>query len=214
MSYSQGDEEGVIARLLSGRAMSRRFLDIGAHDGVTFSNTRRLADEGWTGTLVEPSPAAFVSLMKNYEGRANCDLVHAAIVEAGPQRLITFHDSHGDMVSTLSDDHRSLWQGRGGHQKAIGKPIPGNVNFQPICVAALNVVDLIAQFPGPYDFVNLDVEGTNFELFRAMRLRSIGAAVACVEYQDKKQEITQHAAAQGYEVAHTTNENLILKRVM
>jgi FkbM family methyltransferase len=213
MSYSQNDEEDVISRLL-GSGSSRKFLDIGAHDGVTFSNTRRLADEGWGATLVEPSPSAFIALMKNYEGRANINLVHAAVVESGPQRLLKFYDSRGDMISTLDEKHRGMWGGRPGHVQALGAAARPIVGFQPIYVAALSVADLIAQFPGPYDFLNLDVEGTNFELFRALPLRSVGVSVACVEYQDKKKEITQLAVGQGYEVAHTTSENLILRRVL
>jgi len=212
MSYSQNDEESMILRLLAGKVVSKRFLDIGAHDGVTFSNTRKLSDDGWAGTLVEPSPSAFIALMRNYEGRAPVELVHAAIVAEGPQCLLKFHDSHGDMISTLDEKHRGLWQGRPGHVKVLGAAVRPKVGFQPIYVAALSVASLIAQFPGPYDFVNLDVEGTNFELFGALPLRDLGVAVACIEYQDKKKEITQLATAQGYTVAHTTNENLILWR--
>ena len=211
MIYSQNDEEAIIARLFASKTTGRRFLDIGAHDGVTFSNTRRLADEGWGGTLVEPSPSAFVSLMRNYESNANVALVHAAIVAGTAPRLLMFHDSRGDMVSTLDEAHRKLWQGSLGHTKVLGSSVGYRIAFQPIYVAALSVSDLIAQFPGPYDFVNLDVEGTNFELFRDLPLRALGVLVACIEYQDKKAEITQLAAAQGYDVVHTTSENLILK---
>ena len=209
MSYSQNDEEAVILSLLGAAAVPQRFLDIGAHDGVTFSNTRRLADLGWGGTLVEPSPAAFVALMRNYERFGDVELVHAAIVADGPQRMIRFYDAHGDMVSTFDEAHRTLWDGQRGH-KVAGPSVPSNVRFQPIQVAALSVVDLLTQYPGPYAVLNLDVEGANLELFSKLNLRALGVVVACVEYQDKRKEIELLAAGQGYRVTHSNTENLIL----
>lgn len=208
MSYSQNDEEEVILRLLGGRAISQRFLDIGAHDGVTFSNTRRLSDDGWTGTLVEPSPTVFATLKKNCIGR-DLNLVQVAVVADGPERKVTFHDAGGDMVSTMDDAHRQLWAGRRGHNE-VRSIAPATVEYKAIDVTALSVATLIDRYPGPYDFVNLDVEGTNFELFRELPLHDLGVVVICVEYQDKKAEITNCAAKQGYVVAHTTSENLIL----
>src|SRR6266566_887458 len=74
---SQYNEHEHILRHFAGRI--GRFLDIGAFDGLTFSNTRCLAELGWGGVLVEPSPAAFVHLMKGYEGNPNVELVNAGL---------------------------------------------------------------------------------------------------------------------------------------
>lgn len=209
MSYSQNDEEAVILNLLGASArVPQRFLDIGAHDGVTFSNTRRLAELGWGGTLVEPSPAAFNALMKAYDGRKDISLVHAAVVTKGPQHLMRFYDSCGDMLSTSSDGHKTLWEGRPGH-KVAGPHVPKNVKFQPIFVAGISVADLAVQFPGPYTVLNLDVEGLNFELFRELPLHDLGVSIACIEYQDKRKEIEQLAREQGYRLASANHENLI-----
>jgi hypothetical protein len=42
------------------------FVDIGAYDGVTFSNTLMLERErGWTGICIEPLPDIFAELRKN-----------------------------------------------------------------------------------------------------------------------------------------------------
>src|SRR5262245_12533077 len=43
--YSQNDEEGIIAGYFGGRTGT--LLDIGAYDGVSFSNSRRLIESGW-----------------------------------------------------------------------------------------------------------------------------------------------------------------------
>ena len=36
------------------------FLDVGAYDGVTISNTKSFEDQGWTGICAEPHPDYFV----------------------------------------------------------------------------------------------------------------------------------------------------------
>ncbi len=63
--YSQNDEERVILELVGdGKG---RFLDIGAFDGVMFSNTRALVERGWCGICVEPNPFTFLKLLKACE---------------------------------------------------------------------------------------------------------------------------------------------------
>lgn len=202
--YSQNDEERCIVEYFSGHSPAR-FLDVGAHDGVHLSNTRRLSELGWGGTLVEPSPSPFKSLMENYAGCDSVNLVNAAIV-AGWPRLLKFYDSRGDFVSTFDEAHRALWAAAGADGRA-------GVKFQPIYVYGINFETLLTAFPGPYAFVSLDVEGINHLLFAELPLREIGVELVCVEYQDQLAAIEQRAAEQGYRRRHVTSENVILERV-
>ncbi len=57
--YSQYGEDGLIAAIL-GRmgVVHKRFLDIGCADGRFMSNTRALAEDGWTGVMVDCDEAA------------------------------------------------------------------------------------------------------------------------------------------------------------
>lgn len=63
-NFSQNNEQEVILNYFG--PFKGAFLDIGANDGVTFSNTRALALSGWCGALVECSPRAFNKLRANY----------------------------------------------------------------------------------------------------------------------------------------------------
>lgn len=201
--YSQNDEERYIVEYFNGRPPAR-FLDVGAHDGVHLSNTRRLAELGWGGTLVEPSPGPFKSLMENYIGREDVQLVDVAVV-AGWPRLLKFYDSRGDFVSTFDETHRALWAATGADGRA-------GVKFQPIYVSGISFEMLLTTFPGPYAFVNLDVEGINHLLFDELPLKEIGAELVCVEYQDQLRSIEERAAAQGYSRLHITSENVLLRK--
>lgn len=215
--YSQNDEEAVIAKFFQGR--TGRFLDIGAHDGVRLSNTRRLAENGWGGTLVEPSPGPFSALMDAYKGRDDVKLIHAAVLpessrgsslfeSTGPHgsslfestgshgsSLFEFHDSRGDFVSTFEQSQLPLWR---------------STEFQKIYVAGVTVADLLKTAPGPYDFITLDVEGINHLIFRELPLAALGTKLVCVEHQNRFGEVEEYARSQGLPYILRTNaENAI-----
>lgn len=205
--FSQSDEEQIIENYFVKLASEpRRFLDIGAHDGITFSNTRALALAGWGGTLVEPSPSAFTRLMlEAYPTNAvDYNLVNVALVPEGQEGLLCFNDSRGDCVSTFDENQRKVWASKGADGRA-------GIDFRSIFVTGMSVKKFLKQFFGPYDFINLDVEGINYEIFRELPLHELGCKLICVEYQDKFDAIAAHASAQGYECIHTTAENAIFR---
>jgi len=56
-TYSQNNEQQVILDYF-GEHYIGTFLDLGCNDGQTFSNTRALALNGWSGVLVDASANA------------------------------------------------------------------------------------------------------------------------------------------------------------
>ena len=65
--YTQRDEEPFILKHFELMKSPGRFLDIGAFNGETFSTTRQLALNGWSGVCVEPSQIPFRDLNKRYD---------------------------------------------------------------------------------------------------------------------------------------------------
>lgn len=54
MMYSQFDEDQTIEEIFQEIGTTNKFfVDIGAKDGVHFSNTRKLEDEGWSGIKID-----------------------------------------------------------------------------------------------------------------------------------------------------------------
>ena len=66
--YSQNSEENIILNFFKGQR-NGTFLDIGANDGRTFSNSLALAEKGWVGSCIEASPKALVRLRAEHYGR-------------------------------------------------------------------------------------------------------------------------------------------------
>jgi hypothetical protein len=67
IDYSQHGEQEVILKYFAGTQGT--FLDIGANDGVTFSNTYALQLMGWRGVLVDASPVAAARLRHRHPPR-------------------------------------------------------------------------------------------------------------------------------------------------
>jgi len=194
--YSQNDEEAHILEWFAGKT-GGRFLDIGAYDGKTFSNTRALFElMEWSGVLVEPACGPFRALMQLYQHNPRATLANAAISGASCG-FMTFWQND-DAISTANAAHREKWAVRAAYTETH--------------VYMLSLEKFLASFPGPYDFVNIDVEGGNVELFRALITRELGASLLCIEYDAGSEEILKLAAGRGYLEIHRTGENILLGR--
>lgn len=152
-----------------------RFLDIGAHDGKIFSNSWPLADRGWSGVAVEPSSWVFPYLADNYTGNDRVELVNAAITSK--PGLLDWWDCKGDCFSTLEQAHRDKI---------------ADQRFTRMSIAGVSVEQLLARFPGEFDFVNIDVEGNNLDVLAAIGAR-LRPRMICVEL-DPEAPITAEVA--------------------
>ncbi len=75
LSRSQHGEDALAWNLL-GRSRTGFFIEAGAHDGVSLSNTFFLESVGWTGLLVEAHPELFDKCKRS---RPRSQVVHAAL---------------------------------------------------------------------------------------------------------------------------------------
>ena len=192
--YSQNNEQYYILEHFKGKT-DGRFLDCGAYSGKILSNTFALAEIGWSGVEIEPSPAAFIGLMENLKPYPSVKLVNAAMSYNGAG-LIEFADSMGDAVSTTSKAHEAVW----------GKAL----EYQHIYVNTINIREILRVFGEHFDFISLDVEGTNLEILKTFPIEIMNPSLICVEHENKFEEITQYC--KGYSEIHRNGENIILKK--
>jgi FkbM family methyltransferase len=127
-----------------------QFLDLGAFDGLTGSNTRALANQGWSGVCVEANPIYFSKLLSLYLplwGRVKC--VCAAVVP-DDQRMVPFYEADGQCGScVLTPESKRLLKGE-------------------FYVGAITPEGLGRKLGHCFDFVSLDIEGLDEPVFKAM----------------------------------------------
>lgn len=200
--YSQNNEEEKLQELFANRN-NGKFLDIGAYDGKTFSNTLKLAENGWTGVCVEPSPSCFHALLAVHKDRPGVEIVNAAISPGNRPELVKFYDSNGDAVSSTDAAHKAKWEAGYGS------------TFHEFWVQSLPLAALIHKFGTDWDFVNIDVESTNMALFTALLTTSVRPAVFCIEHDgeaDRMLELLNHQSDVAYHEVLRNGENIILAR--
>lgn len=195
--FSQQDEEVYIVRFFE-NTKEGRFLDIGAHDGQTFSTTRQLALQGWGGVCVEPSPSVFPALQKRYQNNPKIQTLEYAVSDI--TGVIDFWDSDGDLVSSINQEHIRAWAAKGWH-------------FKKTQVNTLTVPALFELVGYDFNFINLDVEGTNLNVFSQFPFAKLEKTkMICVEFEHKEQQMLELTKSYGFRLLHKTPENLLLIR--
>lgn len=70
--YSQVGQDDWVLSVIGNKGY---FVDMGAFDGVHFSNTLKLEEAGWEGLCIEPNPTNFALLKQN----RRCELLNMAV---------------------------------------------------------------------------------------------------------------------------------------
>lgn len=197
-SYSQNGEDLKILPLFEGYI--GRFLDLGAWDPKALSNTRALYEAGWSGIIVEPSPTPCLSQLTEYGHHTLTDdrivIIHAAV---GFDRHCVPMYITDDAVSTTEQAQYDRWKG---HAKYRGK------FFTP----TVTIEDIFNQFGGPFDFINIDVEGCSVDILERLLKTAASPKCICVEHDGRTVEAMQMAIAKGYSCILANGENLVFAR--
>lgn len=192
MSYSQTGEDLIIKAYFDSIGIENGvLLDIGANDGVTFSNSRAFLLSGWSGYLIEPT-TAYHTLSELYKDNSKVKTLQAAIGDnTGVGELFVAPDT---LVSSVHKQLTGAWG------KAFGVT---QVQFY-------TVADMVAKLDTyHFYFITIDCEGLDWTILQQMDLNALGCRCLCIEYWKYENEIKRYCAKFGMKLAHKNYENLI-----
>ena len=193
-NHSQLDEQEHILRYFGCELGT--FLDIGANDGRTFSNTHALALHAWPGLCVEPTPGAFANLSLLYEQRPDIELHNVAITDTdAPIRMQVASDT---LVSSLDVKAPAQWKSYGFAWSEI--------EVEGVTFATLMSRSKLKNF----DFISIDAEGHDLVILRQMDLQALGCRLLCIEHNSRFDEI--RALCKGMKEVHRNGINLLMGR--
>ena len=196
--YSQNDEEQHILSMFAGHV--GRFIDIGANDGTTGSNTARLIELGWSGVMVEPSAQAFVKLKERYWQNPTVILVNAAI--GNKWELVHLWESlqaQHSPYSTTQERNRKKWQNL------------ANFPTNPQFITTIPISELFKLVQTPVDFVNIDAEGESMGIFKEWPMcGEFAPKLFCIEHDGDDSLCSSIAKEYGYRMIATNAENILL----
>jgi FkbM family methyltransferase len=139
------------------------FLEFGAYDGITFSNTFLLEKQlNWSGVLVDPIPKHFDQMRLN----RNCISIHAAITV-----------SNKEFVKILESPASNL-------SKPVSKR---SITDKTHRVPAYTLTEIMDKYflAKSLDFLSIDVEGEDLEILASVDFSKYEINAICVEHNNR-----------------------------
>lgn len=154
---------------------SKTFLEFGATDGISLSNSHMLESHfGWTGILAEPSPQWHYELKKN---RPNTEILTECIWKSSGEKLDFFVSDIG-VLSTLSDFKESDISSMPGNTERRVK------NGKTIKVDTISINDVMEKnFNGQApSYISIDTEGSEYEILKSFDFEKYQPVVFTIEH--------------------------------
>lgn len=211
-SYSQSGEDIIISDLFTRLGIIHAtYLDIGANEPVSLSNTYRLYTMGSSGVCVEPNPILFKKLQTKRK-RDTCLNTGVAFDERKEADYYMFSDNlHG--LNTFSKEEAAFWENTGNEQ--IGK----HKIEKTIRMKLVDINELMQKYFNPYpNLVSIDVEGLDLEILKTINFDRFKPEVFCIETlqfqgnnkESKNRQLIGFLEEKGYFVYADTYINSIL----
>lgn len=188
---SGADGQDLLVADLLGNKRGGVFVDIGANDGVTISNTCYLEKElGWTGIAVEPIPSVFETLRSN----RNCNLVNGCVTTASGTGKFFEVVGGPNMLSTLAIHNIGLTA-----RRLRKNAVRHNATIREIDVPCFTFAEL-AEKHGvrEIDFLSVDTEGGELEILASIDFTRFPTKVISVENNYYSPEIRTLLESRGF----------------
>jgi len=203
--YSQYGQDKWIAETLLPGIESGVFVDVGAYDGVTFSNTLYLEERlGWTGLAVEPVPEIFEKLRRN----RRCAVVNGCVASRSGKASLQVVSGYPDMLSGLVDKYDPR------HRRRIGREcrIYGG-ECREIEVSCYRLNQLLERYGIDYvDYLSIDVEGAEYSILSTFDFGCCNISVIGVENNYKDRRIPRLLGEKGFKFHSVVGEEFYVRR--
>lgn len=200
-SYSQNGQDTFITGQLFPGLRNGVFIEIGAFDGETFSNSALLERNlGWNGICIEPLPGAFAKLAAS---RA-CTCVNAAAGNdaAGKLRFEEI-DGYGAMLSGATSTRPAAH-----HARVVREQQHHGFERRMIEVDMVRPADLLRRHGMmTVDYASIDVEGAEMECLRGLLDPDITVRALSIENNYGETDAHRLLVERGYMRVATIGED-------
>lgn len=179
--YSQSNEDEIIIQHIN-PLEGGTILDIGANDGVTFSNSKMLIEKyNWSGVLVEPSKECIDKLNLLYDKNNKVQVVPYGIdITNGEKTLYVgnLNDTPNSInqVSTLIDSEKHYWEKN------------RNVVYVNQTINTITLPELLSMVDiKNFDVISIDTEGLDYEILESIYNLGLRPKIIIIEHNSNTQ---------------------------
>ena len=178
------------------------FVEIGAHDGKSLSNSINFIKKGWKAISIEANPFVFKKLKKNLQKYSNVKPINIACsTKEGKDFLYIGTDGKLGMYSTLCEDNNSWFNFSRSNKKISVK------------VSTLETILNKLKYPSDFSILLIDTEGMDFEVLEGMNFKKYKPRIIITEEylhnQKKHEKKYQLLKKNGYLLKHKIGCNTI-----
>ena len=184
VSFSQYGEDHLVWQFF-GQSETGFFVDVGAHDGETFSQSLFLERHGWRGILIEPQSACCAMMRIKRPAAQVFQVACGAPEQRGS--------------ATLQLDHQG--------SKLVSESNPAQSGYEETQVMTLD--DILGQVSHPpIDFLSIDVEGFELQVLRGFNIQKYHPRLLIVEDNlPNRLKVHWHLKGHGYRLVKRTGCN-------
>jgi FkbM family methyltransferase len=206
-----------------GQRADGTFVEVGAFDGDTYSNTSCLADLGWRGLYIEPVPRFAEICRWRHRDNARVSVVECAVGATPGRATIQIAHSFSSMHAETIEQSKAAFRQLRSDEALV--PFEAVFAGETAEVAVVRLDDLLARhgFAPGFDVLVVDVEGHEAEVFASFDLAAWRPRLVIAELMDLHHHHVQAAAgtpnlrsrilAAGYEHLHVDAVNTVFERI-
>jgi len=181
--YSQYGEDTLLAKIFDGK--KGLCIEVGANDGIKYSNTKHFEEIGWQCILIEPTPSLCVKIRKNRTGK----LFECAASSVEGEMMLHVAEGH-DLFSSIESCSTMA--------KELSKH---KANINSISVRVRPLDDILEEaFVKSIEFISIDVEGHEMEVLGGFNLNRWQPSILLIEDNSDLvvTEVERHMIKHGY----------------
>jgi FkbM family methyltransferase len=186
MSYTNPELEKKIHELFNFKT-DGFFVDIGAHNGLSLSNTKFLEDIGWDGICIEPHPNVFKQLIENRK----CEKVNCALWNEDTKVNFLSLSGYTEMLSGIQESYDSRH-----HNRIMNELASYGGSSEIIEIDAKKFESVVSR--KQIDFLSIDTEGSELQILERINFNEYDIKVICIENNFFEEKFNDFFRERGY----------------
>jgi FkbM family methyltransferase len=180
------------------------FLDVGAHDGISFSNTFFLEEKrDWSGICIEPNPDVFTLLKRNRQS------LNYNVCVSDKEGSVVFRKvvGYSEMLSGILEfmDQKHI-------DRINNECAKYNSIFEDIIVESKKLSNILKLNQIKHiDYLSIDTEGAESKIIKSIDLDEIDIEFLTVENNDSSTELRLYMKDKGYKCIKSFPDDFFIK---
>lgn len=192
--YSQCRQDKFLDTVVFNNKKEGFFIDIGAHDGKTYSNSLFFEESNqWSGICIEPNPTVFAKL----DSFRKSENLNVCIGNSNKTIKFTQIEGYAEMLSGISESYDQR------HIERIDRDIANKGGVRKEIDVEMITINSIGSLKEQHiDFISIDTEGNEFDIVSSMDFRTLEVECIVIENNYKDTRIRDFLAQYDFLLFH------------